>query len=159
MTAMDVLLQHNNRIALGGYSLSRLGHIHVTCAIIERDGLVLAAQRSAAMSLPLKWEFPGGKIDPGESPEECLRRELVEEMGIHVCVGKSLPSNTHHYPTFIVTLYPFICSIESGEIVLHEHAAIAWLSSVELHTLDWAEADLPVIESYLAESQVRACPV
>ena len=109
------------------------------------------------MSLPLKWEFPGGKIDPGESPEECLRRELVEEMGIHVSVGESLPANTHHYPTFTVTLYPFVCSIESGEIVLHEHAAIAWLPSVELHTLDWAEADLPVIESYLAECQVRAC--
>lgn len=124
--------------------------IHVTCAIIERDGLVLAAQRSAAMSLALKWEFPGGKIDPGESPEECLQRELVEEMGIQVCVGKSLPSSTHHYPKFTVTLHPFICFIESGEIFLHEHAAIAWLPPAALHSLDWAEADLPVIESYLA---------
>ncbi len=125
-----------------------LKHLHVTCAIIERDGLVLAARRSAAMSLPLKWEFPGGKIDPGESPEECLRRELVEEMGIHVSVGKSLPPSTHHYPTFTVTLHPFVCSIQSGEIVLHEHAAVTWLSPEELHTLDWAEADLPVIEYY-----------
>ncbi|WP_298272348.1 (deoxy)nucleoside triphosphate pyrophosphohydrolase [Geobacter sp.] len=126
-------------------------HLHVTCAIIERDGLVLAAQRSAAMSLPLKWEFPGGKIDPGESPEECLRRELVEEMGIHVRVGQSLPASTHQYPTFTVTLHPFVCTIETGEIVLHEHAAIAWLPPNELHTLDWAEADVPVIESYRAE--------
>lgn len=102
------------------------------------------------MTLPLKWEFPGGKIDPGESPEQCLRRELVEEMGICVHVGKSLPANTHHYRTFAVTLYPFVCSIESGEIVLHEHAAISWLPPVELHSLDWAEADLPVIDSYLA---------
>lgn len=123
-------------------------HLHVTCAIIERDGLVLAAQRSAAMSLPLKWEFPGGKIDPGESPEECLRRELVEEMGVHVRVGQSLPLSIHQYPTFAVTLYPFLCTIESGEIVLHEHAAITWLPPDELHTLDWAEADLPVIEAY-----------
>ena len=130
-----------------------LKHIHVTCAIIERDGLVLAAQRSAAMSLPLKWEFPGGKIDPGESTEDCLRRELVEEMGICVCVGKHLPPCMHHYQTFAVTLYPFVCSIESGEIVLHEHAAITWLPAESLHTLDWAEADLPVIESYLAECE------
>ena len=59
-------------------------HIHVACAIIERDGLVLAARRSASMSFPLKWEFPGGKIDPGESPQECLHRELLEEMGVSV---------------------------------------------------------------------------
>ena len=57
-------------------------HIHVACALIERDGLVLAAQRSAVMSIPLKWEFPGGKLEAGESAEECLRRELVEEMGV-----------------------------------------------------------------------------
>ncbi|CAG1016859.1 dihydroneopterin triphosphate diphosphatase [Anaerolineales bacterium] len=131
-----------------------LKHIHVTCAIIERDGLVLVAQRSATMSLPLKWEFPGGKIDPGETPEECLRRELVEEMGIHVHVGKSLPASMHQYPTFAVTLYPFVCTIESGEIILHEHAAVTWLPPNELHTLDWAEADVPVIESYLTESWI-----
>jgi len=131
-------------------------HLDVTCAIIERDGLVLAAQRSASMSLPLKWEFPGGKIDPGESPEECLRRELHEELGIHVNVGKCLPASKHRYSTFAVTLYPFICSIGSGEIVLHEHAAIAWLPPQELHTLDWAEADLPVIEAYLDESEIVA---
>lgn len=130
-----------------------LKHIHVTCAIIERDGLVLAAQRSAAMSLPLKWEFPGGKIDPGETAEDCLRRELVEEMGICVGVAKNLPPSMHHYRTFAVTLYPFVCSIESGEIVLYEHAAITWLPAEKLYTLDWAEADLPVIESYLAECE------
>ncbi len=126
-------------------------HIHVACAIIERDGLVLAAQRSATMNLPLKWEFPGGKIDQGESPEECLRRELVEEMGIHVHVGQRLTASTHHYPDFAITLHPFICSIQSGEIVLHEHAAITWLAPNKLHALDWAEADLPVIESYCSE--------
>jgi 8-oxo-dGTP diphosphatase len=131
-------------------------HLQVACAIIEENGKVLATQRSAAMSMPLKWEFPGGKIEPGESPEECLRRELVEEIGIHVCVVKSLPINTHHYPMFTVTLYPFLCLIESGEIVLHEHSAIVWLPPVELTSLDWAEADLPVIKSYLAEVEATA---
>ena len=125
--------------------------IHVTCAIIERDGLVLAAQRSATMSMPFKWEFPGGKIHEGETPEECLRRELVEELGIQVAVGKSLPVSTHHYPAFTVTLYPYVCTITAGEIVIHEHAAIVWLPLDELHSLDWAEADLPVIEAYLSE--------
>jgi 8-oxo-dGTP diphosphatase len=102
------------------------------------------------MSLPLKWEFPGGKIDSGETAEECLKRELVEEMGVRVRVGEDLPASTHRYPTFTVTLYPFICFIEAGEIVLHEHSAVSWLPAGELHTLDWAEADLPVIASYLA---------
>lgn len=122
-------------------------HIHVACAIIERDGVLLAAQRSSAMSLPLKWEFPGGKIDPGETPQECLLRELMEEMSLCVAIQKELPPSTHHYPTFTVTLYPFLCSIAAGEIVLHEHAAIAWLAPEKLGTLDWAEADWPVIES------------
>jgi 8-oxo-dGTP diphosphatase len=128
-----------------------LKHIHVTCAIIERDGLILAAQRSASMSLPLKWEFPGGKIDPGESAEESLLREVVEELNIRVCVRKSLSSNTHNYPAFRITLYPFVCSIESGEIVLHEHAAITWRKPQDLQSLDWAEADVPVLRSYLCE--------
>lgn len=123
--------------------------IKVACAIIEKDGLVLAAQRSERMSLPLKWEFPGGKIEPGETPEECLCRELFEEMGVSVNVGKSLPASTYHYSKVSVTLYPFVCSIASGEIVLDEHAAIDWLPPEELHTLDWAEADVAVIESYL----------
>lgn len=125
-------------------------HIHVTCAIIERDGFILAAQRSTAMSLPLKWEFPGGKINDGESPQECLRREVVEEMGIRISVEHALPLHTHNYPAFTVTLYPFICAIESGVITLHEHAAIAWLLPEKLPSLDWAEADLPVIETYLS---------
>jgi 8-oxo-dGTP diphosphatase len=124
-------------------------HIHVSCAIIERDGLVLTAQRSSAMTLPLKWEFPGGKIDPGESPEECLSREVMEEMGVRVHVGRTLPPHTHCYSTFTVTLYPFVCSMESGEIVLHEHADMLWLAPERLRELDWAEADYPVIDSYL----------
>ena len=123
-------------------------HIHVACALIERNGLVLAAQRSADMNLPLKWEFPGGKLEQGESAEECLQRELVEEMGVTITVGRSLPQHTHSYDTFTVTLYPFICTLASGTITLHEHVAIAWLPPEQLHTLDWAEADWPVLEDY-----------
>lgn len=123
-------------------------HIHVTCAIIERGGLVLAAQRSASMSMPLKWEFPGGKINAGESLEQCLFRELVEELGISIKIGQPLLPTTHQYPSFSITLYPFICSIESGTLTLHEHAAISWLPSGELHTLDWADADVPIVYAY-----------
>lgn len=134
--------------------VNALKHIRVTCAVIKHEGHVLAAQRSASMSLPLKWEFPGGKIDKGESPEECLKREIVEELGIQVCIGNRLPTTTHQYKTFLVTLYPFICSIESGDIVLHEHCAITWLPPEKLHNLDWSEADIPVIDSFLAQNKV-----
>ena len=126
-------------------------HIHVACAIIELGGKVLCTQRSESMSLPLKWEFPGGKINDGESPQECLKRELAEELGIEVTIGAPLTVSTHHYPAFSVTLYPFICSIALGEIVLHEHAAMAWVLPEELQGLDWADADWPVIEEYQEE--------
>ncbi|BCS52495.1 (deoxy)nucleoside triphosphate pyrophosphohydrolase [Geobacter sp. SVR] len=124
-------------------------HIHVACAIIERDGLVLAAQRSATMSMPLKWEFPGGKLDPGENPQECLEREVREELGLEVAIVAPLTATTHSYPDFTVTLYPFICAISAGEMILHEHAAIAWLLPQALHSVDWAEADGPIIAEYL----------
>lgn len=122
-----------------------LPHIHVACAIIKKDGLILATQRSATMSLPRKWEFPGGKLEAGESPEQCLQRELQEELAISVRVGQGLEPVTHRYSTFVVTLYPFECDNLQGSMILHEHSAACWLSPHELPTLDWAEADLPII--------------
>jgi 8-oxo-dGTP diphosphatase len=103
------------------------------------------------MSLPLKWEFPGGKVNEGESLEDCLCRELAEELGVNVQIGRALLPTTHQYPTFAITLYPFVCTIELGELTLHEHAAVRWLPLGELHILDWAEADLPVIDTYKRE--------
>lgn len=123
-------------------------HIHVACAIIEKNGLVLAAQRSEIMTLPLKWEFPGGKIEPGETARECLRRELLEEMGIAVQIDGQLPESSHQYSDFTITLYPFICRKGKGEITLHEHKAITWIAPERMLELDWAEADLPLIETY-----------
>ena len=123
-------------------------HIHVACAIIERDSLVLAVQRSPAMSMPLKWEFPGGKIESHESPEDCVRRELLEELGLQISIDGQLPPSTHRYPTFTITLYPFTCSIQSGEMVLHEHSGALWLRPEKLLTLDWAEADTSAINNY-----------
>lgn len=125
-------------------------HLHVACAIIEQDNLVLAAQRNETMSLPLKWEFPGGKIEAGESPQQCLERELLEELGITVQIQRQLPESSHRYTDFAITLYPFVCLLGQGKVVLHEHAAITWIAPEQMHALDWAEADLPVIATYLA---------
>ena len=130
----------------------KLPHIHVACAIIKKDGLILATQRSASMSLPLKWEFPGGKLEAGESPEQCLQRELLEELDITVRVGQGLKPVTHQYPTFTVTLYPFLCDNLQGSMVLHEHSAASWLAPHELPTLDWAEADWPIITLLVHQS-------
>jgi 8-oxo-dGTP diphosphatase len=122
-----------------------LPHIKVACAILQKDGLILATQRSETMSLPLKWEFPGGKLEQGELPEECLVRELQEELGITVRVGQRLEPLTHYYPSFCITLYPFLCDQLQGTIILHEHRDARWLAPYELPALDWAEADLPLI--------------
>ncbi len=123
-------------------------HLQVACAIIERDGLVLAARRSERMSMPRKWEFPGGKIRPGEDPEACLKRELLEEMGIGIAVKRALRPSPHEYPGFSITLHPFVCGISCGSLVLNEHEAVAWLTPEELSSLDWTEADAPVIRAY-----------
>lgn len=100
------------------------------------------------MNMPLKWEFPGGKIKDRELPEDCLKREVLEELGITVAVLRKIPPVTHQYAAFTVTLYPFVCRIISGEIQLHEHKALAWLLPEKLLELDWAEADVPLIEEY-----------
>lgn len=125
-------------------------HIRVACAIIEHHGLVLAVQRSEAMSMALKWEFPGGKIRPDESPEGCVAREVFEELNLRIGINRALAPATHRYPTFSVTLYPLVCSIEGGGLVLHEHLAAVWLPPHDLLALDWAEADIPIIKAYCA---------
>jgi 8-oxo-dGTP diphosphatase len=124
-------------------------HLHVACAIIEQNGTVLTAQRSAAMSLPLKWEFPGGKIEAGETAEECLIRELREELGVSVFIGSALSPATHSYPDFTVTLYPFTCRLTGGTVSMYEHHALKWVEPQQMSDLDWAAADLPVIREYL----------
>jgi 8-oxo-dGTP diphosphatase len=123
-------------------------HVHVACAIIHENGLILATQRSEKMLLPLKWEFPGGKLEAGESAQDCLIRELQEELGITVRVYEKLETVTHCYTYATVTLHPFLCDQPEGQLTLYEHCAACWLLPQDLSCLDWAEADKPII-SYL----------
>ena len=124
--------------------------IEVTCAIIEHNNKVLVTQRSEKMALPLKWEFPGGKIEKGETAEDCLIREILEELHINIKITKQLNSNTHQYSeTKTIKLIPFICELTGGEIKLTEHANYLWLIKSELGNLDWAEADVPILNEYL----------
>ena len=133
-------------------------HLHVACAIIEQNGTALAAQRSAAMSLPLKWEFPGGKIESGETAEECLIRELREELGVSVFIGSALTPATHSYPDFTVTLYPYTCRLTGGTVTMYEHHALKWVEPQQMPELDWAAADLPVIREYMNITAENATP-
>ncbi len=125
--------------------------IAVVCALIERDGHVLMAQRPAHKHLGGKWEFPGGKIEAGETPEAALHRELREELGSTVEILRVLASHTHAYATVTVQLIPFVVRLtaDSGEPQTHEHAALRWVPAAELILLDLPEADLPIIADYL----------
>ena len=123
--------------------------IDVTCAIILRDGKILATQRSEKMNLPLKWEFPGGKIEQNETPENCLQREIREELNLEIELLKKLETRSFTYETFLINLIPFITNYLSGEISLTEHKDFKWLTIEELMLLDWAPADIAVVKDFL----------
>ena len=123
--------------------------INVTCAIILKDEKILVAQRNEKMKLPLKWEFPGGKLEINEDEIDCINREIKEEINIEIEVLMKLSNNIHDYGTFKVNLIPFLANYLSGEIRLAEHKDYRLLNKSELLNLDWAEADLPIVEEFL----------
>lgn len=120
--------------------------IEVVGAVIVRDGNILCAQRGASGNLPGQWEFPGGKIERGETPREALQREIVEELRCRVKVGERLTTTVHEYDFAIVHLTTFYCDLVEGTPELSEHDAVVWLSPTELSTLDWAPADVPAVD-------------
>ena len=118
--------------------------IDVTAAIIRRNGKILIAKRSSTSSLPHKWEFPGGKIDDGETPEECLKRELQEEFDITVDVGDYLTKSVYHYEQKTIRLIAFQVSTEAHFETLNAHDDVRWVSAEELLDYDLAPADVPI---------------
>jgi 8-oxo-dGTP diphosphatase len=124
--------------------------IKVTCAILLDSGKVLCAQRSENMDLPLKWEFPGGKIEENESAEDCLKREILEELNIEIEVLEPFESNIHQYgPAKKIELIPFLCCYKKGNIILKEHKSYCWKETENLGELDWAAADIPIVQDFL----------
>lgn len=124
--------------------------LKVTCAIIENEDIVLVVQRSSAMSLPFMWEFPGGKIENGESEEECIVREIKEELNLDIEVSKRLNSSMFDYPNISIELIPFVAKQVGGQIKLSEHADFKYLAKDVLLKLNWAEADIPIVKEYLS---------
>lgn len=123
--------------------------INVTCAIIFFDNQILVTQRSEKMKLPLKWEFPGGKLEENESEIDCVKREIKEELNIEIDVINKLSNSVFDYGTFKINLIPFIANYISGEIRLTEHKDYRILNKSELSFLDWAQADIPIVEEFL----------
>lgn len=126
-------------------------HYQVVAAVIEADGRVLCMQRGVTRYCYTShlWEFPGGKIEPGETPEQALHRELIEEMNLDVKVHELLATVTHDYPDFTVTLAAYRCTAGSTTFIMREHAACRWLHWNELETLDWCAADERLVAQIL----------
>lgn len=123
----------------------------VVCAIIQdTDGRFLACLRPQGKHLAGLWEFPGGKVEPDESPEAALIREIQEELGVLVRVGTPLEPVLWNYDRGCIRLLPYFCSITHGQPQAIEHEQLLWCASADFGTLSWAEADLPVLAQILA---------
>lgn len=125
-------------------------HYHVVAAVIEVGGRVLCMQRGETRYSYTShmWEFPGGKIEPGETPQQALHRELLEEMDLDVEVHELLATVTHDYPDFTITLAAYRCTAQTTDFVRREHAASRWLPWDQLMTLPWCAADERLINEF-----------
>ena len=126
--------------------------IEVVAAIIVKGKKVFATQRGYG-EFKDGWEFPGGKIEQGESLEEALIREIREELDVDIIVGRLLETVEYDYPNFHLTMHCFICELLSEEIILKEHEDAKWLEEDELDSVDWLPADVGLIDKIFAAEE------
>ena len=119
--------------------------VRVVAAVIRKDNKIFATQRGYG-EFKDGWEFPGGKIEEGETPEQALTREIKEELDTEIQVGKLIDTIEHDYPKFHLSMDCFWCEIMQGGLELKEHEAARWLSKEELYSVDWLPADVGVVE-------------
>ena len=120
--------------------------IEVVAAVIRHGNQVFATQRGYG-EFEGGWEFPGGKMEPGESPQEALIREIKEELDTEIEVGELIETVEYDYPKFHLTMHCFMCTVKSGHLVLKEHEAAKWLTKNTLDAVDWLPADEGIIET------------
>jgi len=127
--------------------MTHLKRIEVVAAIIhDAEGRIFATQRGYG-EFKDGWEFPGGKMEAGETPEEALRREIWEELETRIEVERLVETVEYDYPQFHLTMHCFLCRVESGRLELKEHEAARWLEKEELGSVDWLPADLQIIDN------------
>ena len=127
--------------------MTHLKRIEVVAAIIhDAEGRIFATQRGYG-EFKDGWEFPGGKMEAGETPEAALRREIWEELETRIEVERLVETVEYDYPQFHLTMHCFLCRVESGRLELKEHEAARWLEKEELGSVDWLPADLQIIDN------------
>ena len=129
--------------------------IHVVAAVIRHGNRIFATQRGYG-EFKDGWEFPGGKVEPGETAEEALVREIREELDARISVGEKIERVEYDYPSFHLSMDCFFCTIRSGELVLKEHEAARWLTAETLDSVEWLPADLGLvadIKKYLTDQK------
>ena len=124
--------------------------IEVVAAVICRDGKYFATQRGYG-EFKDYWEFPGGKMEPGESREQALKREIMEELDTEIRVDEFLMTVDYDYPAFHLTMHCFLCAVVSGRLELKEHESTMWLAPQDLRTVNWLPADEAVVEKLSLE--------
>ncbi|CAM2851592.1 (deoxy)nucleoside triphosphate pyrophosphohydrolase [Flavobacterium frigoris] len=125
--------------------------IEVVAAIIYFDNKILCVQRpkNKLSYISEKFEFPGGKIEQGETQKDALKRELFEELNITTDIQELFLTVAHEYPDFELTMHSYICEVQTKELTLNEHIAQEWLTLSELKKLDWAAADIPIVNKLI----------
>lgn len=123
----------------------------VTAAIIRKENTVLICRRAPGEKLAGKWEFPGGKIEPGETPEECLYRELIEELAITSTIGPFFMESIYHYDMGSIRLLSYECELDSEDFTLSVHSEAIWAPIESLKSYDFAPADMPFVEKLMGE--------
>ena len=121
--------------------------IPVTAAIIIHDAKFLAAKRAPHKHMGGFWEFPGGKIEQGETPQESLAREIREELGLTISVGDHFYTNVHDYGDKTISLMAYLCEWRAGELTLVDHDQVQWCEPDQIQQLRWAPADVPIVET------------
>ena len=124
--------------------------IRVAAAIILQENKIFATQRGYG-AFKDGWEFPGGKIEEGETPQQALIREIREELDTEIDVGELVDTVEYDYPTFHLSMDCFVCKVRSGDLVLKEHEASRWLTREELDSVDWLPADIGLIRKLAAD--------